>query len=252
MSQPTVKQLMESGAHLGHIKAKWNPKTEPFIFGIRNNTHIIDLDKTIKNLEIAIKYMSDLVKDNKIILFVGTKKQVKDITCEVAKKIGMLYINDRWLGGTLTNFQTIQKRLDNFRNLEKQLQGDLKDLTKKEKGKLKEKLAKFEKSLGGIKDLYELPDALFVTDAVTENVAVLEAKKLNIPIISLVDTNVDPTIIDYPIPVNDDSRKAVTLIMEYIGDQLKIARLKANKKESFDKAQGKLKKSIKKPAKEDK
>lgn len=230
MTLPTVKQLMESGAHLGHIKAKWQPKFKPYIFGIRNNIHIINLDKTLECLEKAINFIQTLTKDNQKILFVGTKKQVKEITKTAAEKCGMPFIWDRWLGGSLTNFETIRKRLKNFQDLELKFKDDPKELTKKEKRLLKEKLSKLEKSLGGIKEMTNLPDALFIIDPVSEKVAVSEAIQKQIPIVALADTNADPSKIDYLIPANDDSKKAVELILNIISDAILKAKTKEIKK----------------------
>lgn len=213
---PTLEQLMEAGAHFGHIRKKWNPKMKPYIFTVRNNTHIINLEKTLECLQKARQYLQKLISEKKVILFVGTKRQAKDKIKKTALALNMPYVDLRWLGGTLTNFETVRKALKKFEDLEERKQNKefFKKLTKKEQKNFNVRLEKMEKSLGGIKELKSLPDVLFVADTVEEKVAVSEANGLNIPIIAIVDSNSDPSKIDYPIPANDNSKLAIELILD--------------------------------------
>ncbi len=223
---PTLEQLMEAGAHFGHIKKKWHPKMEPYIFTVRNNTHIINLEKTQECLKKAQDYMQKLIATpkgsppgkGKTILFVGTKGQTKEAIKKTAEALKMPYVDLRWLGGTLTNFETVRKALKKFEDLEKQKQDKefFKKLTKKEQKNFNVRLEKMEKSLGGIREMKSLPDVLFVADTVEEKVTVEEANKLGIPLVAIVDSNSDPSKIDYPIPANDNSKIAVQLILDSI------------------------------------
>ena len=213
MSVVSMKQLLECGVHFGHQTRRWNPKMKPYIFTERNGVYIIDLQKTVKGLEKAYNFVRELAKDGGTILFVGTKRQAQDTICEEAKRCGMFYINQRWLGGLMTNFVTIRKRVQRMIELEKhEAENDWGTYTKKEISLFRKELAKLEKSLLGIREMRGLPNAIFVIDPRRENNAINEARKLHIPIISIVDTNCDPEIIDYPIPGNDDAIRAIKLI----------------------------------------
>ncbi len=229
----TMKQLLEAGVHFGHQTRRWNPKMAKYIFGDRNGIHIIDLQKTVKMLEVAYNFVRDTVASGESILFVGTKKQAMESVVEEAKRCNMFYVNQRWLGGMLTNFQTIKKSVARLLALEKMGEdGTFQVLPKKEVAKLEKEIAKLEKYLGGIKSMDRLPGAVFVVDSKKEEIAVLEAKKLGIPLVAVVDTNSDPDIIDYPIPGNDDAIRAVRLILSKIADaviegQAKLAELGA-------------------------
>ena len=209
----SMKQLLEAGGHFGHQTRRWNPKMAPYIFTERNGIYIIDLQKTVKKLEEAYSFVRELSADGKSVLFVGTKKQAQDSVKEEALRAGAYYVNARWLGGMLTNFTTIRRRiqrLNQLRTMESDGTFDL--LPKKEVIKLNLEIEKLEKFLGGIKEMKELPGALFIVDPRKERIAVAEAKKLGIPIVAIVDTNCDPDEIDYVIPGNDDAIRAVKLI----------------------------------------
>ncbi len=209
----TIKELLESGAHFGHQTSHWNPHMKKYIFTKRNGIHIIDLEQTATMLEAACKFVKELAADNGKILFVGTKKQAQDIIQEEAKRCGMYFINQRWIGGVLTNFSAIQSRIDYLVKLEdQQAKGDFARLPKKEAMKLGEEIDRLNKNMGGFKEMTGLPDALFIIDPVKEKIAIIEARRLGIPIIAVVDTNCLPDIIDYPIPANDDAIRAIKLI----------------------------------------
>ncbi|KZM54705.1 30S ribosomal protein S2 [Geobacillus stearothermophilus] len=219
MSVISMKQLLEAGVHFGHQTRRWNPKMKKYIFTERNGIYIIDLQKTVKKVEEAYNFVRELAANGGKILFVGTKKQAQESVKEEAERCGMFYVNQRWLGGTLTNFATIQKRIKRLREIEKMEEDGIFDvLPKKEVIRLKKEKERLEKFLGGIKDMKELPDALFVIDPRKERIAVAEARKLNIPIIGIVDTNCDPDEIDYVIPANDDAIRAVKLLTSKIAD----------------------------------
>lgn len=219
MSIISMKQLLEAGVHFGHQTRRWNPKMKEYIFTERNGIYIIDLQKTVKKLEEAYEFVKNLSSEGGKILFVGTKKQAQESVMEEAKRCDMFYVNQRWLGGMLTNFRTIRKRVERLKELEKMEQeGTFDVLPKKEVLNLKREKERLEKYLGGIKEMNSLPDALFIVDPRKEKIAVAEARKLNIPIVAIVDTNCDPDEIDYVIPGNDDAIRAVKLIAEKIAD----------------------------------
>ena len=219
MSVVTMKQLLEAGVHFGHQTRRWNPKMAPYIFTERNGIYIIDLQKTVKKIEEACNFIKEVVGEGKSVLFVGTKKQAHDSVREEAERCGMFYVNVRWLGGMLTNFQTIRQRVERLRELEKMEEsGHMELLPKKEVIKLKGEKEKLERFLKGIKDMDELPGALFIVDTRKEQIAVREARKLGIPIVGIVDTNCDPDEIDYVIPGNDDAIRAVRLLTSKIAD----------------------------------
>ncbi|SDL73328.1 30S ribosomal protein S2 [Sediminibacillus halophilus] len=221
MAVISMKQLLEAGVHFGHQTRRWNPKMKKYIFTERNGIYIIDLQKTVKKVDEAYQYVKDIAADGGSVLFVGTKKQAQESVRDEATRSGMYYINQRWLGGTLTNFQTIRKRIKRLKDIERMEEdGTFDVLPKKEVvGLLKEKerLIKF---LGGIKEMNKLPDALFIIDPRKERIAVAEAHKLNIPIIGIVDTNCDPDEIDYVIPANDDAIRAVKLLTSKMADAI--------------------------------
>ncbi|WP_243289851.1 30S ribosomal protein S2 [Bacillus sp. FJAT-47783] len=221
MSVISMKQLLEAGVHFGHQTRRWNPKMKKYIFTERNGIYIIDLQKTVKKVEEAYQFAKELAANGGTILFVGTKKQAQESVKEEATRAGMYYINQRWLGGTLTNFETIQKRIQRLKDIRKMEEdGTFEVLPKKEVVQLNKELERLEKFLGGIKDMKQLPDALFVIDPRKERIAVAEARKLNIPIIGIVDTNCDPDEIDYVIPANDDAIRAVKLLTSKIADAI--------------------------------
>ena len=215
----SMKQLLEAGVHFGHQTRRWNPKMAPYIFTERNGIYIIDLQKTVKKVEEAYNFVREVASRGESILFVGTKKQAQDAMRDEAIRCNMFYVNERWLGGMMTNFKTIQNRINRLRELEKMEENGIFDvLTKKEVLGLRHEMEKLTKYLGGIKDMKKLPGALFIVDPRKEHIAVLEARKLNIPIVATVDTNCDPDEIDYVIPANDDAIRAVKLLTGKMAD----------------------------------
>lgn len=213
MSVVSIKQLLECGVHFGHQTRRWNPKMKPYIFTERNGVYIIDLQKTVKGLEKAYDFIREVSKSGGSVLFVGTKRQAQEIVREEALRCGQFYINQRWLGGLLTNFPTIRKRVSRMVELQKMEEdGTFETLPKKEVSVLRKQKEKLEKYLIGIRDMKDLPDALFIIDPRRETIAVLEGRKLGIPVASIVDTNCDPEVIDYPIPGNDDAIRAIKLM----------------------------------------
>jgi len=219
MAVVSMKQLLEAGVHFGHQTRRWNPKMSAYIYTERNGIYIIDLQKTVKKLEEAYNFVRDLSASGQTLLFVGTKKQAQESIEQEAKRCEMFYVNQRWLGGMLTNFKTIQSRINKLRKIEKmEADGDFDLLPKKEVIQLKAEQEKLEKNLGGIKEMKKLPSAMFVVDPRKEHIAILEAKALGIPVVAIVDTNCDPDEADYPIPGNDDAIRAVKLIASKIAD----------------------------------
>jgi small subunit ribosomal protein S2 len=217
----TMKELLEAGVHFGHQTRKWNPKMKEYIFGERNGIHIIDLQKTLKLFKEASRFVADLAVSNKTILFVGTKRQAQEAIAEEAKRCEMYYINNRWLGGLLTNFVTIQKSIQRLKELEAMsTDGRYEMLTKKEVGKLERERKHLEQNLSGIKTMPGLPDAIFVIDSNNEQIAVSEARKLAIPVVAVVDTNCDPEQVNYPIPGNDDALRAIRLFTSKIAESV--------------------------------
>ena len=217
----TMKELLEAGVHFGHRTHRWNPKMKRYIYGGRNGIYIIDLHQTLKLFEDARNFIQDIVSQGEVVLFVGTKKQAQEAVEDSAKQCGMYYVNQRWLGGMLTNYKTIQTRIARLRELEKMDQdGTLEKLTKKEASKLREQHDKLERFLGGIKDMPKLPAAVYIVDLKKERIALLEARKLQIPVVAIVDTNCDPDEIDYVVPGNDDAIRAIKLISGKIAEAI--------------------------------
>ncbi len=217
MARTTYQDLLDAGVHFGHLTRKWNPKMAPYIFMERNGIHIIDLNKTVNKIEEAAAAIKQIVKSGRKVLFVATKKQAKDIVAEQAKKVGMPFVTERWLGGMLTNFATVRKSIKKMSNIDKLTKdGTYDNLSKKEKLMIQRERIKLETLLGGIADLNRLPAALFIVDVKKEHIAVAEALKLNIPTFALVDTNSDPSAIDFPIPANDDATKSISLLTDII------------------------------------
>lgn len=253
MSVVSMKQLLEAGVHFGHQTRRWNPKMKPYIFTERNGIYIIDLQKTVKKIEEAYEFVRQLAADGGTVLFVGTKKQAQDSVREEATRSGMYYVNQRWLGGTLTNFKTIRKRINRLNQIEKMEEdGTFDVLPKKETIDLireKERLLKF---LGGIRDMNKLPDAIFVIDPRKENIAIAEARKLNIPIVGIVDTNCDPDEIDHIIPANDDAIRAVRLLTSKMADAVIEGRQGVEEAAQAEKAEAEAENSEKTEATEDK
>ena len=219
MSVVSMKQLLEAGVHFGHQTRRWNPKMKPFIFTERNGIYIIDLQKTVKMIDHAYNYVKDVAANGGVVLFVGTKKQAQDSIEEEATRAGQFYVNHRWLGGTLTNWKTIQSRINRLKQLKKMAEdGTFDRLPKKEVAVLTKQREKLERFLGGIEDMPRIPDVLYIVDPHKEQIAVKEAQKLNIPIVAMADTNTDPDDIDVIIPSNDDAIRAVRLITATIAD----------------------------------
>ncbi len=219
MAIVTMKELLEAGCHFGHQTKRWNPKMKKYIFGSRNGIYIVDLQKTLKKFKEAHQFIRDTVADGGDVIFVGTKKQAQDAIHQEAQRCGMFYVNQRWLGGMLTNFVTIRKSINKLKSLDAMLDGQqLHSLTKKEITKKEKERGKLAKYLSGIKDMERVPKAVFVIDPKKERIAIHEARKLRIPIVAIVDTNCDPDEIDYPIPGNDDAIRAIRLVTSRIAD----------------------------------
>ncbi len=231
MSVISMKQLLEAGVHFGHQTRRWNPKMKPYIFTERNGIYIIDLSKTVEKIEEAYAFMREVGESGRPILFVGTKKQAQNAIADEAERCGQYFVNQRWLGGMLTNYQTISKRIKRLSDIEKMEEdGTFDKLSKKEVIKLRQEHDKLEKFLGGIRDMKGMPGALFIVDPKKERIAVKEARILNIPIIGIVDTNCDPDDVDFVIPANDDAIRAVKLIAGKMADAV----IEGNQGESFD------------------
>jgi len=214
-----VKKLLEAGAHFGHNRSRCNPKMRKFIFGERSKIYIIDLEKTVEFLNKAKEFLKGIAINGQTVLFVGTKKQAQDVITENAKRSGMFFVKDRWLGGTLTNFKTIKNSIKRLKDIEvMQNDGTFEAIKKKERAILTKEMDKLKKNLQGIVDMKKMPDAMFIVDARKEDIAVKEARKLSIPIVAIIDTNADPDMIDYPIPANDDAMRSIKLITDFVTD----------------------------------
>ena len=225
MSVVTMKQLLEAGVHFGHQSKRWNPKMKKFIYSSRNDIHVIDLHKTIPLIEKAYHFVRDVVAKSGTVLFVGTKKQAQEAIEEEAKRCGMFFVNQRWLGGTLTNFKTLKKNIQKMKDTEKmEADGTFEKMTKKEVAGIKREYAKIMKGLGGIREMASMPSVVFVIDSKKEIIAINEAKRLEIPIVGVVDTNCDPEEVDYPIPANDDAIKSIKLLTSLIADAVLAGR----------------------------
>jgi len=227
VKMPTVEEMLKAGMHFGHRTSRWHPKMKPYIFGSRKGVHIIDLVKTKENLEVALNFITDTTARGGKILFVGTKAQVKGLLKKVAKEIDMPYVSEHWLGGTMTNFSVIKKNIKKYKDLlEKKELGKLSKYTKKEQLQFARQTAKLELSVGGLADLNTLPDVVFIWDIKTEQTALAEAKKKNIPIIAVCDTNVNPTDVSYVIPANDDASRTIKLTFDLIKEAVLAGRAK--------------------------
>ncbi|MHB2155293.1 30S ribosomal protein S2 [Calditrichota bacterium GD2] len=247
MSSVTLEQLLAAGVHFGHLTRRWNPKMKPYIFMAKNGIHIIDLKKTQKALDRALDVVHQVVSEGYEVLFVGTKPQAKDIIASEAERCGMFYVTHRWLGGMLTNFATIKKSIKHYKNLEKMsTDGTYEKISKKERLMIDREKEKLYRVLGGILEMKRLPGLVFIVDINKEHIAVREAKKMNIPVVALVDTNVDPTVVDYPIPANDDAAKSISLITSKIADAIIEAKQKYQDQKALEEA-AKKEKVEKKP-----
>lgn len=259
MPRTTFDQLLEAGVHFGHLKRKWNPKMAPYIFMERNGIHIIDLHKTILKIDEATNALKQIAKSGRKVLFVATKKQAKDIVASSVKAVNMPYVTERWPGGMLTNFPTIRKAVKKMATIDKMaVDGTFENMSKRERLQITRQRAKLDKNLGSIADLTRLPAAMFVVDISKEHIAVREAKRLNIPVFAIVDTNSDPNTVDFPIPANDDASKSISLIIDVcckaIGEGLSERKME-KEKESANKEQKKAEKASadkKEPAKKEK
>ena len=231
MAVVTMKQLLAAGVHFGHQTRRWNPKMRRFIFGERNGIYIVDLEQTLDRIDTAYRFVRGTVADGGTVLFVGTKKQAREPIQEMANRCGMPYVNYRWLGGMLTNFQTVHARVSKLREMERQLAtGEVEQMIKKEGLKLRREVVKLDRNLGGIRNLEKLPSAIFIIDTKQEHIAVTEANRLGIPVIAVVDTNCDPDVIDFVIPGNDDAIRSANLLCRIIADAVEEGRLLARKK----------------------
>ena len=216
MTPIAVKDLLEAGVHFGHQTKRWNPKMKPYIFGDRNNIHIIDLAQTVPMLSRALQVVSDTVARGGRVLFVGTKRQASELVADSAKRSAQYYVNSRWLGGMMTNWKTISNSIQRLRKLDEILAGDAQGFTKKERLNLEREREKLDKALGGIKDMGGTPDLMFIIDTNKEKIAIDEAKRLGIPVVAIIDSNCDPDLIDFPIPGNDDASRAIALYCDLI------------------------------------
>lgn len=217
----TAQDLMQAGVHIGHKKSKWNPKMAPFVFGVRNNLHIIDVVRTMEQLERAIAFLSETVKGGGVILWLGARIQTKEMIARVAKELNMPFVSGRWIGGLFTNFKIIKERIKYFKDLEEKFKsGELSKYTKKEQVIFERQLKKMEATMGGLKNMLILPQALFVTDVTAEKDAVLEARKLGIKVVGIVDTSANPDLVDYAIPANNNSLSSLGLIIDTIKEHL--------------------------------
>jgi len=238
MEKLEYKDLLDAGVHFGHLTRKWDPRMAPYIFMEKNGIHIIDLNKTLDNLEQAAHAIKNIVKSGRKVMFVATKKQAKDLVAEEAARLKMPFVTERWLGGMLTNFSTIRKSLKKMASMDKMMKEDAyKALAKRERLMITREKEKLQRVLGGIADLTRLPAALFVVDIKREHIAIAEAQKLNIPVFAMVDTNSDPNKVDYPVPANDDAFKSINLITSYIGKKIEEGLMERKK----DKEDAKLK-----------
>lgn len=230
-----IKELLEAGSHFGHQTHKWNPKMKPYVYGERNGIYIIDLQKTLPLAEKAYEFLKKTANDGKSILFVGTKRQAREVVKTAAEKCGAYYVTNRWLGGMLTNYKTITLSVDKLRKVEKMKEvGDFNLLSKKEQSKIEKEVLKLEKNLGGVKDMRKLPGAIFVIDPSSEHIAIKEAQNLNIPIVGLVDTNCDPTGIDYVVPANDDAIKSIKFFADYFSNAVNEGSMGAKRNDDVD------------------
>ncbi|MCB0495812.1 MAG: 30S ribosomal protein S2 [Cyclobacteriaceae bacterium] len=245
MGNLTHKDLLDAGVHFGHLTRKWDPRMAPYIFMEKNGIHIIDLHKTLESLDQASNALKNIVRSGRKVMFVATKKQAKEIVSQEAIRLNMPYVTERWLGGMLTNFATIRKSLKKMSSIDKMMKEDsYKNLAKRERLMISREKEKLERVLGGIADLTRLPAALFVVDVMREHIAIKEAKKLNIPVFALVDTNSDPTSVDFPIPANDDAFKSIDLLTKYVGKAVEegLMERKQDKEEAKQKEEIKSKK----------
>ena len=234
MAVVTMRQLLEAGVHFGHQTRRWNPKMKRFIFGERNGIYIIDLNQTLQRLEVSYSFVRDLVANGGSVLFIGTKKQSQDPIARSAQQSGMPYVNERWLGGMLTNFATIAARVKKMQEYERmKATGDFEAMPKKEALILTRELEKLERNLGGIRDMARLPEAVFIIDIKKEHIAVSEANKMGIPIVAVVDTNCDPDLVQYPIPGNDDAIRSGSLMCRVIAEAVQEGRFMASRRGTF-------------------
>jgi len=250
MSQVTIQELLDAGCHFGHLKRKWNPHMAPYIFMERNGIHIIDLQKTQAKLEEAAQALKQIAKSGRKVLFVATKKQAKDIVAEKVTPVGMPYVTERWPGGMLTNFPTIRKAVKKMSTIDKMASdGTFNNMSKREKLQISRQRAKLEKNLGSIADMARLPAALFVIDIMKEHIAVSEARRLNLPIFGMVDTNSDPELVDFPIPANDDAANSIAIVLDTVVQAIREGNNERKLEKDNDEGASQVKKT-KKPTKD--
>jgi small subunit ribosomal protein S2 len=222
-----LEEMAQAGLHFGHRTSRVHPKTKPYLYGVRNTIHLFDLEKTKEKLKEALRFIKEIIAEDKVLLVIGTKVQIKDLVKKTAEECGLPYVNERWLGGTFTNFDTIKKRIDYYKDLErKRKEGELEKYTKKEKAKFDQELKNLEIKFEGIKNLENLPDTILVLDMKKDDLAVKEAKMKGVKIVGIADTNVDPTLADYPIPANDDAIPSVKYILEKVAEAIKKSKSK--------------------------
>lgn len=222
MNLPSLTELLKAGVHFGHQKSRWHPKMEQFLFGARNGVHVIDLDKTLEQLEVSCNYVKNLAANGKVVLFVGTKRQARELIKEAASNCGMPYITERWIGGLITNFEEFRRRLKKYLALKQMAaSGEIEKYTKKEQSTLKKQILKMDKYLSGLTNLDKVPDALYIADMRVEKTAIAEALRKEVPIVGVCDSNVDPTKATYPIPANDDAVNSIKLVANLIAEAVK-------------------------------
>ena len=230
------EEMVEAGLHFGHRTSRVHPKMKPYLHSVKNTVHIIDVEKTVEKLEEALKFIEELISENKTLVLIGTKIQAKKLVKEIAEECDLFYVNERWIGGTFTNFEIIKKRINHFKDLEKKkIEGELEKYTKKEKAKFDQELQNLETKFGGIKNMERLPDAIFILDMRKDDLAVKEARMKGIKIIGISDTNVDPNLADYPIPANDDAISSLKYILEKVKMAIEKGKEKVEKKQEEQK-----------------
>jgi len=230
---PTLLELLKAGAHFGHQKSRWHPKMEPYIYGVRGGVHIIDLEKTLEMTEKALDYAKNLAAEGKVILFVGTKRQTRDLIKSAAEACGMPYLVERWIGGLLTNFEEMKRRLRKYQTMHEEVRtGEVEKYTKKEQIKFKKELEKMDKYLVGLTNLDKMPDAVYIADMRTEKTALAETSRKHVPVIGVCDTNVDPNDADYPIPANDDAVNSIRLVADLLAEAVNEGKKEFEKKKA--------------------
>lgn len=242
---PSLLEMLKAGVHFGHQKSRWHPKMAPYLFGVRNGVHVIDLEKTVEALESVLEHVKTLASKGKVILFVGTKRQARSIIKAAAENCGMPFLTERWIGGLLTNFDEFKRRMKKYKSLKEMVEtGEIEKYTKKEQVSIKKEIEKMDKYLAGLIDLEKIPDALYIADLRVEKTALTEAQRVNVPMIAACDSNVDPTKVEYPIPANDDAVNSIKMIADLVAEAVKEGKALYEK----NKAEGKVEKKVEKTA----